>query len=514
MWKLGDSDSFKADFSAGFSVALVALPLSIGIALASGAPASAGLIAAIIGGIIGSWMGGTQLTINGPAAGLIVIVLDAIVTLGHGNAEQGFKGMLAASVVAGALQVLFGFLKFARKGSAFPVSVIHGMMAAIGLIIIAKQAHVLFGYTPVAKNPIMLFTEIPYAIMNLQPLVFGIGFLSLALLITWPKLPWGFTKKIPAPLLTVILGGVCASFFQFKGSSLLNIPTDLGQWIIFPDFSVMTTMDGWRAAITLALVASLETTLSASAVGKLDPQNRKCNLDRDLLSKGVCNMMSASIGGLPMIAEIVRSSANIGYNAKTWRANFIHGVMILLAVLILPSILSMIPLASLAAILLMVGSRLGSPSHFMHALKVGKDNLVGFAVTMVVTLAVDLLVGIFAGALAQYLVEMFLGLKFKHTFKASYVEKVDPKEEVFIVDSALIFSNFVVLKEEILQWKKKGKNVKLVLIGCEYIDHSVMDQIAELKHAFELNSLKLTTVLSSEHHALGEDLLSAQKKSA
>ncbi len=508
-------NTFKADLNAGFSVALVALPLSIGISLASGAPASSGLIAAIIGGLIGSWLGGTQMTINGPAAGLIVIVLEAILTLGHGDSVQGFKGMLAASVVAGAFQILFGALKFGRKGSAFPASVIHGMMAAIGLIIIAKQAHVLLGYAPIAKNPIMLFSEIPQAFFNLQPSIFGLGFSSLALLMLWPRLPWQFTKKIPAPLITVIFGAFGAHFIQLSPSALLNIPSDLGQWIIFPDFSVMQTFDGWRAAITLALVASLETTLSASAIGKLDPMNRKCNLDRDLLSKGVCNMLSGSIGGLPMIAEIVRSSANVGYKAKTWKSNFLHGVIVLFAVLALPSVLSLIPLASLAAILLLVGSRLGSPSHFMHALKVGKDNLVGFLVTMVVTLAVDLLVGIFAGAVAQYLVEMYLGLKIKHTFKPSYDEKLtNLNVEVFTVESSLIFSNFVSLKEEILKMKKLRRNVKLVLVGCEYIDHSVMDQISELKHDFELCSLNFETELSKEHHSLGEDLLSSQKKSA
>ena len=390
----------KPDLSSGFSVALVALPLSIGIALASGAPASSGIIAAVIGGLVGSWLGGGNVTVNGPAAGLIVIVLDAIMTLGKGNTLQGVKGMLAAAVVAGAFQVIFGAMKLGRKGSSFPTSVIHGMMAAIGLIIIAKQVHNLMGYTPESKNPMMLFAEIPHAVMNMNPIVFIVGAVSLAFLVVWSKLKASWTKKIPAPLLTIVIGSGLAAYFGLSGKTLLQIPGNFSQWIIFPDFSVMNSFAGWKAAITLALVGSLETVLSAAAVDKLDTQHRKSNIDRDLLSKGVCNMMSASIGGLPMIAEIVRSSANVSYGAKTWRSNFIHSVVILGLVLLMPNALALIPLASLAAILLMVGSRLGNPTHLLHALKIGKDNMVGFVVTLFVTLSVDLLVGIFAGAFA------------------------------------------------------------------------------------------------------------------
>ena len=193
-------DNIKPDLSSGFSTALVALPLSVGIALASGAPASSGIIAAIIGGILGSWLGGSNVTINGPAAGLIVIVLEAIQHLGDGSPMSGFRGMLAAGIVAGALQVVFGLLKFARKGLSFPASIIHGMMCAIGMIIVAKQVHLLFGYSPTSKNPILLYAEIPKAILNIQPAIFAVGIISLGLLIVWPKINLAITKKIPAQL--------------------------------------------------------------------------------------------------------------------------------------------------------------------------------------------------------------------------------------------------------------------------------------------------------------------------
>jgi MFS superfamily sulfate permease-like transporter len=505
---------FKPDISSGFSVALVALPLSIGIALASGAPASSGIMAAIIGGLIGSWLGGCQVTINGPAAGLIVIVLDAITSMSHGNPVQGMKGMLAAAVVAGAIQTIFGLMKLGRKGTAFPTSVIHGMMAAIGLIIIAKQVHNLFGHVPHSKNPIMLFAEIPSAFMNMQPKVFAIGMISLVFLVGITKAKAAWMKKIPAPLLTITLGAGLAAMMGLTGKELLTIPTDFSQWIILPDFSVMTTFVGWKSAITLALVGSLETVLSASAVDKLDPQHRKSDLDRDLTSKGICNMLSASVGGLPMIAEIVRSSANVSFGAKTWRSNFFHGVVILALVLLAPKALALIPLASLAAILVMVGSRLGSPAHFMHAMKIGPDNLIGFVVTLLVTLSVDLLVGIFAGAIVQFAVEMYMGLKIKNLIHPFFAISLKGKDEEIKIESALTFSNFIEVRDEIMKGLTENKNVILDLKESDYIDHNVMEEIEDLKNTFISKNLTLTICLSEGHHSLGKESSSALKRTA
>ncbi|WP_408096143.1 SulP family inorganic anion transporter [Peredibacter sp. HCB2-198] len=501
-----NTSDFKFDFMAGFSVALVALPLSIGIALASGAPASAGLIAAIIGGLLGSWMGGSHVTINGPAAGLIVIVLEAVNKL-------GFKGMLGAAIVAGALQIAFGLMKLARKGLAFPVSVIHGMMASIGLIIIAKQFHLMVGHVPVNKNPLMLIAEIPMAFTSFDKSVFIIGAASLALLIMWNQLTWAPAKKVPGPLLAVIVGAGLASFLGMDSSKLLSIPADVKSWVIFPEFTSFSTFDFWKSAITLALVGTLETTLSAAAVDKIDPQKRKSDLDRDLISKGICNILSASLGGLPMIAEIVRSSANVSFGAKTWKSNFFHGALILVAVLALPSVLSYIPIAALAAILVMIGYRLGSPKHFHHALKIGKDNLTGFLVTLLVTLSVDLLMGIFLGALAQFAVEIYLGLKLRHSLKASYtVEKQITGGNLMKVDSALTFSNFLGVKDEILRLTADKKEFKLDLTHSPYVDHSVMDQINDLKEYFQNVGIPFQVIISPEHYALGVDQLSAVKK--
>lgn len=501
-----NSQSLKLDLNAGLSVALVALPLSIGIALASGAPASSGLIAAMIGGLIGSWMGGAHVTVNGPAAGLIVIVLEAISSL-------GFKGMLASAVAASLLQMVMGAMKFGKRGTAFPSSVIHGMMAAIGIIIIAKQTHILIGHVPVAKNPIMLLLEIPVSFSNFQPLVFIVGTITLLSLILWNKITHPLIKKFPAPLFGVILGSILAQQLNLGGSSLLNISSRYEEWIFFPDFNVLRTIIGWKTAITLALVGSLETILSASAIDKIDPLRRKSDLDRDLISKGFCNFLSSMVGGIPMIAEIVRSSANISFGAQTWRANFFHGLIIFLAVLMLPDFLNLIPLTSLAAILVLVGWRLGNPKHLKHAFQIGKDNVIGFCVTMVITLAVDLLAGIICGAFAQYAVEVFLGLKIKDSFKPQYKHISTADCHTFTVESALIFSNFLYLKSKIEKTFVEKKNINLDLTRCEYIDHTVMEQIDELKSIIQNQGIKLRVDLSN-HHSLGMYHHSSQKKTS
>lgn len=500
-----NTDSLKADFSAGFQVALIALPLSIGIALASGAPASAGLIAAIIGGMIGSWLGGGFVNINGPAAGLIVIVLTAVNSI-------GFRGMLAAAVVSAIFQMVLGACKLGRKGTAFPASVIHGMMAAIGIIIIAKQAHLTIGHVAESKNPLMLLAEIPVAFRSFDHDIALIGLLTLGLLIVWNNADYKIIKKIPGPLVAVIFGAIMAKTFGVNQKALLNVPSDFRNWIIFPDFSVMATYNGWRTAITLCLVGSLETVLSSAAVDKMDPLRRKTDLDRDLMSKGITNLVSALIGGLPMIAEIVRSSANVSFGARTWKANFFQGTILLIAVLLLPFTLNLIPVAALAAVLCMIGWRLGSPKHFKHALKIGKDNVVGFAVTLVLTLGVDLLVGILFGVLAQYIAELTMGLRPKEVFKASYLVLEKDELQIIEAESSLIFSNFLAIKEHFLETAKAKKNAYLDLTKSPYIDHSVMEQLVELQSYYKSQGLNFEWKVSPDHRRVGRSTLSARKK--
>jgi MFS superfamily sulfate permease-like transporter len=498
-------DTLKKDILAGFSVALVALPLSIGIAIASGAPASSGIIAAIIGGILGSWLGGCNISINGPAAGLIVIVLSAI----H---ELGFQGMLAAAIIGGLIQIIFGYFKLAKKCLSFPSSVIHGMMAAIGLIIIAKQVHVILGYSPHGMNPLMLFAEIPEAVSKLNPTIAVIGFMSLIGITLYSKSSNILMKKVPAALIFVIVGAIFAIYLSIPKQYLLNIPSNLNEWIVFPDFSVMGSIAFWKIAFTLAIVGSLETTLSAAAVDKLDEQNRKSNLDKDLMSKGICNVLSGLIGGIPMITEVVRSSANASYGAQSWKSNLVHGFIILVATVSIPNALSFIPLCVLAAILVTVGYRLCKPSHFMEAKKVGIDHFIGFITTLSVTLAVDLLMGIIAGVVVQYLVELFLGLKIKNTFHSEFNVKEEDHNQVVCVQSSLTFCNFNNLDKSICKAMNSCQCVKLELNSCKYIDHSVMEQLHEIQAFYKKENKVLEMVMSPDHRSLGKDSLSSMRK--
>ncbi len=392
----GLKQNWKFDLLAGFSVFLIALPLSIGISVASGAPPTAGLIAAIVGGILGSLLGGSFLTINGPAAGLISVVIVSVQLLGAGDLASGFRRTLAAIVFAGLLQCLLAIARAATLALMFPSSVIHGMLAAIGVIIIAKQGHVLLGVAPHAKSVFGSLAEIPHSFLNLNPEVAFIGISGLLFLFVLSRAKHPLLRRCPPALVVAVTGTLLGLLFDldhqhtvkfFKWSFavgpsfLLNIPTHVKDAIIFPDFSLIAQPLFWQMVITIFFVSSIESILSAVAVEKQDPYRRPTELNRELLSKGICNVASSSIGGLPMIAEIVRSTANVGYGAKTRWSNFFHGVFILAFLILLPGLLHEIPLAALAAILCSVGYRLASPNHFVHAYEKGLDHFLTFLTT-------------------------------------------------------------------------------------------------------------------------------------
>jgi MFS superfamily sulfate permease-like transporter len=340
----GLMENWRSDLLSGFLVFLIALPLCLGISMASGFPPSAGIITAIVGGLVVSRLSGSFVTINGPAAGLIVVVLDAVQSLGEGDAMAGYRYTLAAIVVASVLQILMGVFKAGRLSSFFPASVIHGMLAAIGIIIMTKQIHVVLGVTPEKGSLISTMAQVPHSLMNLNPEIAIIGFTGLAILIAWTRVKNTTLKMIPAPLIVVLVGIALAKYFDldhehmylFLPNSdilahheatvgpkfLVAISENFMSSFYFPDFSKLGTLEFWEAVITIGLVGSLESLLSAMAVEKLDPYKRQTNLDKDLTAVGVGNLLSGMIGGLPMIAEIVRSSANVNNGAKTRLGQF------------------------------------------------------------------------------------------------------------------------------------------------------------------------------------------------
>ncbi len=399
-------ENWRDDLLSGFLVFLMALPLCLGIAMASGFPPSAGIITAVVGGLLVSRINGSYMTINGPAAGLIVVVYTAVQTLGEGDAMAGYRYTLAAIVVASVLQIAMGLLKAGQVSAFFPAAVVHGMLAAIGIIIIAKQSHVMLGITPEPGSLFSTLSQIPHSLMNPVTEIAFIGFSGLAVLIFWPRLKSERLKLIPAPLMVIIVGMLLGQIFalqhespslvepeQLTGSEfLVDLPADFLSSFYFPDFSKSFTLEFWGAVISLCLVGTLESMLSATAVDRLDPYKRTTDLDKDLTAIGIGNFICGMIGGLPMIAEIVRSSANVNNGGKTGWANFFHGLILLLFVVLFPRLIQNIPLASLAVLLVYTGFRLASPQSFRKVLEIGVEQLALFVITIIGVLATDLLI--------------------------------------------------------------------------------------------------------------------------
>jgi MFS superfamily sulfate permease-like transporter len=503
----GLKENWRSDLLSGFLVFLIALPLCLGISMASGFPPSAGIITAIIGGLVVSRLSGSFVTINGPAAGLIVVVLDAVQALGEGDAMAGYRYTLAAIVVASLLQIGMGVFKAGRLSSFFPASVIHGMLAAIGIIIMTKQIHVVLGVTPDKGSLISTMTQVPHSLMNLNPEIAIIGFMGLAILIIWSRLKNPTLKMIPAPLIVVLAGMALARYFDLDHEHmylflpdatfiphheatigpkfLVAISDNFMSSFYFPDFSKVGTLEFWEAVVTIALVGSLESLLSAMAVDKLDPCKRHSNLDKDLTAVGVGNLLAGAVGGLPMIAEIVRSSANVNNGAKTSWANFFHGMFLLLFVALFPRLIHSIPLASLAALLVFTGFRLASPKEFAKVMGIGKEQFLLFCITIVGVIATDLLVGVALGVIAKFAIHLFRGVAFNNLFKIHFtIKSTNANSYVIEVWDAAIFSNFLALKNELAKLEN-GKSLVFMLNNATLIDHTVMEFFHDFEHNYK-----------------------------
>lgn len=503
----GLQENWRADLLSGFLVFLIALPLCLGISMASGFPPSAGIITAIIGGIVVSRLSGSFVTVNGPAAGLIVVVLDAVQSLGQGDAMAGYRYTLAAIAVASVLQILMGYFKIGRFSSFFPASVVHGMLAAIGIIIMAKQVHVMLGVTPEKGSLFSTIAQIPHSIVNLNPEIAMIGLTGIAILVFWQVVPYPKWKMLPAPILVVLAGIGLGYYYGLDHEHmylflpdahflphheatvgpkfLVAISDDFLSSFYAPDFSKIATVEFWEAVIAICLVGSLESLLSAVAVDKLDPCRRHSDLNRDLLAVGVGNLACGMIGGLPMIAEIVRSSANCNNGAKTGWANFFHGTFLLIFVVLFPRLIHSIPLASLAALLVFTGFRLASPKEFAKVMGIGKEQLFMFVVTIVGVLATDLLVGVAIGIAAKFAIHMLRGVRLNNLFKIHYVvETLDDGAILVEIVGAAIFSNFLALKTA-LAALPKGKKVIFQLTNAFMIDHTVMEFMHDFEHDYQ-----------------------------
>ncbi|MBX3413320.1 MAG: SulP family inorganic anion transporter [Pirellulales bacterium] len=532
---------FRQDFLSGFLVFLIALPLCLGISLASGFPPLAGIFAAIIGSILTTFISNSEMTIKGPAAGLIVIAIGCIEEFGGDGMTGGFtaadmsayKMTLAVGVAAAVLQILFGIFRAGVLGEFFPVSAVHGMLAAIGIIIISKQVPVALG-VEAKGDPLDLLGRIPEFIMEANPAIALIGGISLIVMFVWPLIRGrlGFLKVVPSPL--IVLAVVVPmgwgfdllhdhSYFlqghkyQLGEQYLVRMPSRMfGMFdeIAFPDFSALKLPVAWKWVMMFFIVGSLESLLSAKAIDLIDPWRRKTSMDRDMAAVGVANLAAAMVGGLPIISEIVRSRANIDNGARTRFADMWHGVFLLACVALIPTVLHMIPLAALAAMLIYTGSRLAHPSEFMHVYHIGREQLVIFVTTIIAVLATDLLIGIAVGIAMKMFIHILNGVPIGSLFKP-YLDVTDVDESTCMISAhhSAVFSNWIPFRREIEHIGfVKRKNLIVDLSETKFVDHSVMDKLITMQRDFEQEGLSLEITGLETHRGLSDHEAAARKR--
>lgn len=522
----------RADATAGFLVFLIALPLCLAIANASCFPPVAGVITAIIGGLVTPWISNSQLTIKGPAAGLIVIVAGCALAFGWvpNNPEaqwNAYRATLAVGVAAGAIQIILALCRLGVISEIFPTTVVHGMLAAIGVIIISKQTHIMLGAAPLAKEPLHLLAEIPHSLLHgMNPAIAVIGISCLALLFVWPLLKIPYVSRVPGPLVVVLLSVCLAWYFgldrphsyavaghQYEVSDkfLVSVPKSLLGAIATPDFSKLFTSTGLFWVTMFCLIGSLESVLSAKAVDLLDPQKRKTNFDRDLLAVGIANTAAACLGGLPMISEIVRSRANIDNGAKSKFSNMFHGIFLLGFIGLVPGLIHRIPLAALAAMLVYTGFRLASPREFMHTYKLGVDQLFVFLTTIVGVLATDLLVGILIGTCAELGLHLLRGISFRSIFRPSTEVTQHAEGVVVTASDSLVFTTWLRLKSK-LQNVESSQDVVVDLSAARVVDHTVLAKLQDLKRDWSATGRTLAIRGLDNHRPMSAHPLSCHRK--
>ncbi|WP_373550098.1 SulP family inorganic anion transporter [Haliscomenobacter sp.] len=495
----GFKENWSKDLLSGFLVSLIALPLSLGIAGASNFPPIMGVLTAMVGGIVVAFFAGSELTIKGPAAGLIVIVAGAVEELGRGDNDLGWKLALGVIVLAGAVQVLFGLFKVAKLADFFPLSAVHGMLAAIGIIIMSKQIHLAVGISPAelkGKEPLELLTMVPHSLTHMEYHVAIIGLVSLVILFGWQFVKVKALKKIPPALLVLIVGVLMGGYFNLSDPNYANIkalvnPGDLklGFNASFAGLSGDLLPIFLKYLLMFTLVGSLESLLTGKAVDLLDPYQRKANLSKDLSAVGIGNMVVGLLGGLPMISEVARSAANINNGGRTRWANLFHGLSLLLFVVLLTPLIKMVPVASLAAMLIFVGFRLAAPREFVHAYHIGLEQLFLFSITVIVTICTDLLIGIGAGITAKLIIQLALGVPLKYVFRQPIRITQQGDEHLLEVEGAATFSNLLNLKKHLAR-VPAGSRLRVNFTKARYVDHTVLENLHHFQRDYEANGGK------------------------
>jgi MFS superfamily sulfate permease-like transporter len=533
---------FRYDVVSGFLVFLIALPLCLAISLASGYPAVAGVITAIVGSILASLISNSELTIKGPAAGLIVIAVGAVASFGYTGGQDpaadatAYRMALAVGVAAGVIQIVFGLVKAGTLGDFFPISTVHGMLAAIGVIIILKQLPVTVGQSAKGE-PLEVLRDLPEKFANANPEIAIIGITSLLILFGLPLLKKVVRKRflhvVPAPMVVLLVAIPLGMWFDLAHEHtytwggekfavgerfLVDVPRQLASAITHPEFSVFTNpstrYDALKWVLMFTLIGSLESLLSAKAIDMIDPWKRKSNQNRDLIAVGVANTAVAFVGGLPMISEIVRSKANIDGGARTRFADVWHGVFLLGFIALAPGLIHRIPLAALAAMLVYTGFRLASPREFVNVFKVGPEQLLIFVSTIIGVLATDLLIGIGIGIAVKASIHLINGVPLKSIYKP-YLEIVPQGDDTVVISASgsAVFTNWIPFKREIEQvGLAERNNVVVDLSGTHLVDHSVMEKLHEMEQDFDQAGLRFEVVGLEGHQQLSNHPLAARKK--
>lgn len=483
----------------GFVVSLIALPLGLGLAMASEAPPIAGIIAAVVGGLIVAILGGSHVTITGPGNGLVGVLLVAITTL-------GLEAAYAAIICSGALLILLGFLRMGKLADFFPSSAIQGMLAAIGLIILGKQFHIMMGNKLSLEGSIDYLLAIPKTIItSFQYQDIGLtyaaiaGVISLAIMVMYSKIRNKYFQLVPAPMWIVILSIGLSYYFEivlqkpnpidpnYMISGIPNANEIISQ-IPTPNFELIAGFPFWTSVLALTLIASIESLLSIKAVDKLDPQKRRSNVNRDLKALGTATIASGFLGGLNVVTVIARSSVNVNNGGANRSANFMHAVFLVIFIALFSTQLTRIPLPALMAILVYTGYKLASPKLIRKIFSVGKEQLIIFFVTLIITLLVDLITGIAAGVFITFVIHIMINrsffLFFRNMLKPNVLMYREENENYYVsVKHFCSFLNFYKLKQK-LDAVPEDQDVVVDFSLCDFVDHTVMDNLSSYQDLF------------------------------
>lgn len=520
----GLKENWKKDLPAGLIISLLSLPLCLGIAQASDFPPIMGVLTAIIGGTIGSLLAGSPLNIKSPAAGLIVIVAGAVSEFGGG--DHGWKIAAATIAVGGILQVALGLLKFGKLVNYFPLSVVHGMLGAIGFIILSKQLHVLMGVNPIHTDgmkmgkpivePLEVFAELPQTFKLLllnheHQVIFLVGIICLMIVFGLPAMSNKFLKKTPAPLAVLIIAiplAALLSFYKIKGG-LLHIDN------IFKVVDFNAGFDGIisrpvifiKYVLMFAFIGSLESSLAVKAIDLITPFKQKVKYNKDIIAIGIGNAIGGTLGGLPMISEVAKSSVNVSIGAKTRWANFFHGTFLLIFLLLLVPVIELIPKVALAAILIGVGYKLASVKEFIHILKIGWWELVAMIATTITILLSDILTGVVVGLAVVLVMHYIAGLPFKYTFKPDIELLMHKDRTIVYIRSGAVITNLpgIIKKLESLP---KQHTIFVDLSECYLIDYTSQIAFEQFQKKYVKDGGRFEFTGMERHKHISKDKLS------